>query len=174
MSDNRNLEFSQTIKAPVEQAYQAFSSSIALQYWFADFAEMDAREDGHFYAWWNIGCYTSGMITKLKENKRLDFTWFGLGEPDATKVKITFADEDGKTVVNIKHKDIGKGKTWQKLADQITVGWESALENLKSVLETGYDKRRVTILATYVSEQGFALHTYSHLNQIKAALETEK
>jgi uncharacterized protein YndB with AHSA1/START domain len=141
MSEKRSLAFSQTINAPVEQAYQAFTSSIALQYWFADFAEIDAREEGRFYAWWNVGYFTSGLITKLKENKRIDLTWHGLGEPEATKVKIKFADEDGKTAIRIKHKGIGKGEIWDKTGEQITDGWETSLANLTSVLETGYDKR---------------------------------
>ena len=141
MSDKRTLEFKITIQTPTEQVYQAFTSSIALQYWFADFAEIDARQEGRFYAWWNVGYYASGLITKLKENKRIDFTWHGLGEPDSTKVKITFTDDDGNTKITIKHKGLGKGKVWKKIASQLIDGWDSALENLKSVLETGYDKR---------------------------------
>ena len=141
MSDKIALNFSQAIKAPATQVYQAFTSSIALQYWFADFAEIDTREKGRFYAWWNEGYYTSGLLTKLEENKHIAFTWLGLDEPAATKVDIALSAEGGTTQVAITHKGIGIGKAWEKNKQQIEEGWETALANLKSVLETGYDKR---------------------------------
>jgi len=141
MSDTRSLEFTVTVEAPVKQVYQAFTGSVALESWFADSVEADARKEGRFYAWWNVGYYTSGLFTKLKENKRIAFTWLGLGEPAPTKVNISFTEDDGETLVTVKHKGIGKGKAWKKISKQIAIGWETALLNLKSVTETGYDKR---------------------------------
>ncbi len=141
MSETRTLEFSQTVDAPAKQVYQAFVSSVALESWFADSAEADARKGGRFYAWWNEGYYASGLFTKLKENKRIAFTWLGLDEPAPSKVNITLSEEDGTTRVTVKHKGVGKGGDWKETYQQMTDGWENALANLKSVLETGYDKR---------------------------------
>ncbi|MGD8752007.1 MAG: SRPBCC domain-containing protein, partial [Anaerolineales bacterium] len=67
--DTKSLEFSQFVKVPVEQAYNAFTSSLALQSWFADFAEVDPREDGRFYAWWNSVYYASGLFQVVEENE---------------------------------------------------------------------------------------------------------
>ncbi len=141
MSETRSLEFTQTVEAPVNQIYQAFTGSVALESWFADSAEADARKGGRFYAWWNTGYYASGLFTKLKEDKRVAFSWLGLGEPTPSKVRVALSTEDGVTQVTVTHKGIGKGKTWKKSSKQIASGWETALANLKSVIETGYDKR---------------------------------
>ncbi len=141
MSDKQSLEFTAKVEAPVKQVYQAFTGSTALESWFADSAEADARKGGRFYAWWNEGYYASGLFTKLKEDKRVAFTWLGLDEPAPTKVNVALAEEDGATQVTVTHKGIGKGKPWKKIEKQISAGWETALANLKSVFETGYDKR---------------------------------
>ncbi len=141
MSDKKSLEFTKTIDSPVKQVYQAFAGSVAFESWFADSAEADVRKGGRFYAWWNEGYYASGMYKKIKENERIAFTWFGLGEPAPTKVNVTFLENESSTQVTVTHKGIGKGKTWKKTKAQISNGWESALTNLKSVIETGYDKR---------------------------------
>jgi len=141
MSETRSLEFTQTVEAPVKQVYQAFTGSVALESWFADSAEADARKGGRFYAWWNAGYYASGLFTKLKEDKRVAFTWLGLGEPAPSKVRVSLSEEDGVTQVTVTHKGIGKGKAWKKSSKQIANVWEAALANLKSVIETGYDKR---------------------------------
>jgi len=141
MSDKRSLEFTVDVEAPVKQIYQAFTGSTALESWFADSAEADARKGGRFYAWWNAGYYAGGLFTKLKEDKRVAFTWFGLDEPAPSKVNVALSEEDGVTQVTVTHKGIGKGKAWKKSKKQIANGWETALANLKSVMETGYDKR---------------------------------
>jgi len=141
MSDKKSLEFIQRIDSPVKQVYQAFAGSMAYESWFSDSAEADVRKGGRFYSWWNEGYYASGMFTKVKENERIAFTWFGLGEPAPTKVNVSFLELVGSTQVTVTHKGLGKGKAWKKTKKQIVEGWESALSNLKSVIETGYDKR---------------------------------
>jgi uncharacterized protein YndB with AHSA1/START domain len=141
MTENQKLKFTQTINAPAKQVYDAFTSSVALQAWFADFAEADASENGRFYAWWNTGYYTSGKFSKVEEGKQITFSWQGLGEPGKTKVSIALEEEDGKTQVTIKHRGVGTTDAWADATKEIKQGWEIALENLKSVIETGLDKR---------------------------------
>lgn len=141
MSDKKSLEFIQRIDSPVKQVYHAFAGSVAFESWFLDSAEADLRKGGRFYAWWNEGYYASGKFTKVKENERIAFTWLGLDEPATTKVNVSFQEIDGSTQVTVTHKGLGKGKAWKKTRKQIAEGWESALTNLKSVTETGYDKR---------------------------------
>ncbi|MBL6980169.1 MAG: SRPBCC domain-containing protein [Anaerolineales bacterium] len=141
MAEKKSLEFIQKIDSPMKQVYQAFAGSVAFESWFSDSAEADVRKGGRFYAWWNEGYYTSGQFTKVKENERIAFTWFGFNEPAPTKVNVAFKEDEGATLVKVSHKGIGKGKVWKKTNQQISEGWETALANLKSVVETGYDKR---------------------------------
>jgi len=141
MTDFKTLDFVTTISAPVEQVYAAFGNSIALESWFADFAEVVLSENDRFYCWWNVGYYASGIFTKIIENEQIAFTWNGLGEPNETQVDIFFTEKDGVTEVKIEHGDIGTGTEWAERVTAYERGWKTGLENLKSVMETGLDKR---------------------------------
>jgi uncharacterized protein YndB with AHSA1/START domain len=141
MTDLKTLEFTEKISAPVEQVYAAFKNSIAWESWFSDFAEVDLKESGRFYCWWNVGYYASGLFSKVVENERIVFTWNGLGEPHDTLVEVTFATKDNATEVKILHGGIGTGSEWTERISAYERGWETGLTNLKSVMETGLDKR---------------------------------
>ncbi len=141
MTHPPTLEFNETINAPLEQVYAAFRDSIALESWFADFAEADLREKGRFYCWWNVGYYAAGLFTEVLENERIGFTWNGLGEPHDTQVSISFSAQEGGTLVKIAHSGIGSGSEWTERIAAYKKGWETGLTNLKSVMETGLDKR---------------------------------
>ena len=141
MTDFKTLEFVETISAPVAQVYAAFGSSIAVESWFADFAEVVLSENNRFYCWWNVGYYAGGKFTKIIENEQIAFTWNGLGEPHETQVDIFFTEKDGVTEVKIEHGDIGSGSEWAERIAAYEKGWKTGLANLKSVMETGLDKR---------------------------------
>ena len=141
MSHPETLEFRQTISAPLAQVYAAFATSIALESWFADVAEVDLHPQGRFYCWWNVGYYASGLFNAVAENERLELIWNGLGEPHATQVEITFSPENEATLVTVRHSGIGSGTEWSERVAAYTKGWETGLANLKSVFETGLDRR---------------------------------
>jgi len=141
MTDPQILEFSETIAASPEQIYAAFSSSTALESWFADFAEIDLREKGRFYCWWNVGYYAAGLFTEVVENELIAFTWNGLGEPHDTQVAVSLSAQDDGSVVKIVHHGIGTGSEWAERIAAYKKGWETGLANLKSVMESGLDKR---------------------------------
>jgi len=156
MSDLRSIEFVETIAAPTKQVYAAFGSSVALQSWFTDFAEVVFNEKGRLYCWWNVGYYASGSFTKIVENEHLAFTWSGPDEPHGTLVEIFFSplgnvpqsyapEVDVSAVevtkVKIRHSGIGSGSEWAERIEAYKKGWETGLANLKSVMETGIDKR---------------------------------
>ncbi|MGD8752328.1 MAG: SRPBCC domain-containing protein, partial [Anaerolineales bacterium] len=113
----------------------------ALQSWFADFAEVDPREDGRFYAWWNSVYYASGLFQVVEENENLELTWHGLDEPHPTKVAVAFEKQGDGTKINLKHSGIGSNDDWIRTIEELSSGWKTSFENLKSVLETGLDKR---------------------------------
>jgi uncharacterized protein YndB with AHSA1/START domain len=156
MGDLKSIELVETIAVPKEQVYAAFSSSVALQSWFSDFAEVDFLEKGRLYCWWNVGYYASGLFTTIRTNEQIGFTWSGPDEPHGTFVDIFFISREDipkayapevdltelrSTEVRIQHSGIGAGDEWTERLTAYKYGWETALANLKSVLETGFDKR---------------------------------
>jgi uncharacterized protein YndB with AHSA1/START domain len=141
MPDTQTLEISEIIEAPINQVFQSFSSSVALENWFSDFAEIMPSENGRFYVFWNAGYYADGLVKKVENEKLLHLTWRGQGESKETDVEIKFYEEDGNTGVTIVHSELGTSGHWEGSSQAIKSGWEYALNNLKSVLETGLDKR---------------------------------
>ncbi len=141
MTHPTHLKFEQALCAPAAQVYAAFTSSVALESWFSDVAEIVAEKPGRFYAWWTTGYYTCGRFNNVEERKHLGLHWQGSGDPTTTEVDIYFIEEDDKTLVTVQHSGIGEGEDWESAMAQIKTGWETALANLKSVLETGLDKR---------------------------------
>jgi uncharacterized protein YndB with AHSA1/START domain len=156
MSEFKSIDFIKTIGAPVEQVFEAFNSSVAWQSWFSDFAEVDFSEKGRLYCWWNVGYYASGLFQKIVENHLISFTWSGPDEPHGTLVEVILSPKEHvpeayapevdltdmkATEVTIRHSGIGAGDEWTERIAAYKRGWETALANLKSVLETGLDKR---------------------------------
>jgi uncharacterized protein YndB with AHSA1/START domain/uncharacterized damage-inducible protein DinB len=137
------LKFKQIIKAPASAVYRAFASSTALREWFCDAALAEPRPGGRLYMWWISGYYSSGEFIGLAPDKKLSFTWRGKGEPAPTRVTVSLAAKGGQTVVTITHDQLGAGKLWAPIAAEYARGWEAALQNLQSVLETGPDLRIV-------------------------------
>lgn len=141
MEGIQNLEISKLIDAPVEQVYRSFMSSVALESWFSDFAELVPSVNGRFYVYWNGEHYAAGTLSEIVENQKISLTWRGQGESIDTTVDISFLIEDGKTNVTVLHSNLGTTGHWIESSKSIRSGWEFALNNLKSVLETGFDKR---------------------------------
>lgn len=135
------LTFERKINVPAEAVYHAFTNTTAIREWLADGVQAQAQEGGRFYAWWNDGYYTSGEYTGLAENESVGFTWFGRGEPHQTQVTVSLAADGDATRLTLVHDGLGEGEAWEPIVTEFTRGWESGLENLISVLETGTDLR---------------------------------
>jgi uncharacterized protein YndB with AHSA1/START domain len=138
---DKTLTFNQSINAPPEAVYRAFTNKPAIQGWLCNNAEVDASENGRLYLHWNEGYYACGEFTAVQENESLAFNWQGRGEPAQSKVQVQLAAENGGTQVTLMHAELGTGEAWAKAREEIAKGWENGLENLKAVLETGLDKR---------------------------------
>lgn len=137
----KTMEFSQKVKAPVKQVYAALTKAALLQNWFADLVETDPKEGGRYYVSWNDGYSAVGLFKATEENRKVAFSWQGLGEPHPTEVGISLEEQDGATNVTVKHGNLGEGEAWEEAAKELKKGWEYALVNLKSILETGLDRR---------------------------------
>jgi uncharacterized protein YndB with AHSA1/START domain len=133
----KTLTYNQEIAAPVSQVYRAFASAQGLQEWFGDVVEADPREGGRLYVWWNQGYYTSGQYVHLEENHKAAFSWHGLGEPAPTRVRVLLEENSDGAKLTLFHDDVPEDG-----AEIFDKEWSSALTNLKSVLETGIDKRQ--------------------------------
>jgi uncharacterized protein YndB with AHSA1/START domain len=141
MSETQTLEYKISMAAPKMQVYQAFISSVALESWFADFAEIVPSEGGRFYVFWNAGHDAVGQFKEVRENEELIFSWRGRGESHPTEVKIRFDETDGQTQVSLTHSGLGTKGHWEHSVKAIGAGWDYALDNLKVVMETGLDTR---------------------------------
>ncbi len=136
-----SLKFQQSIQAEPKVVYRAFTNSTDLVNWLSNVATLSAEEGGRLYLWWNTGYYTSGEFTKLEPKEKIQFTWHGRGEPATTEVEVRLTAQDEGTLVDLEHHGIGSGEGWQKVREEIESGWQTGLENLASVLETGEDLR---------------------------------
>ena len=141
--DTQTLNFTRTINASLAEVYRAFTNSTTMREWFCDVATLDPKPGGRFYAAWNAGFFASGEYTALVPDEKVAFTWQGRNEPGRTSIEVTFRPQDGKTVVELAHAGLGASAEWSQMVAEATKGWQSDLENLESVLETGQDLRFV-------------------------------
>ena len=129
------------IQATTAEVYHYFTNSTALRDWMCDVATADPRPGGHLYMCWSGDYYTSGEYLKLEKDKSVSFTWLGRGEPHKTRVEVALKKQKGGTLIILAHREIGKGKKWVAIGENYEKEWQSALENLASVLENGPDLR---------------------------------
>jgi uncharacterized protein YndB with AHSA1/START domain len=129
------------VRAPVSQAYKAFTNATALCQWLCDVATVDPRPQGRIYLWWNGDFYSSGHYTELEKDKLIKFRWYSNIDPAASEVLVTFTEtDDGSILVRMAHSG-PEGSDWDQIVQGFKSHWDQSLENLKSVLETGIDLR---------------------------------
>ena len=83
----------------------------------------------------------AGEYTELQEGEKITFKVQGRGEPAPSRVEVVIKPNGKGAVVTLTHSGIGTDATWGPAADHVKTGWEEGLENLQSVLETGWDLR---------------------------------
>ena len=156
----QTLTFERTVRADPKEVFWAFTTSGALRNWFCDSAQVDARKGGLIYLTWNDGYYSSGEFTEFVPGESLAYTWRGPGDTTPSIVNISLsqdtAADDGNshTTVRVSHSGIitphenGSGESLSSAngfgpttASELEEGWQSSLENLQSLLETGEDLR---------------------------------
>ena len=135
----RTLKFKRRLQAPVEEVYTAFTKAQALQQWLCSYAQVQAKEGGFLFLGWSSGYAAYGKYLRLKPNRKIKFTWQGRGDPKATRVNVSLKTRQNDTQITLTHKGLGRGKKWKKKAKAFNKGWENALDNLQSLLETGYE-----------------------------------
>jgi uncharacterized protein YndB with AHSA1/START domain len=130
----QTITIERAIGVPPRDVYRAFTTTSALRDWLCDAVQVDARTGGQIYLWWNSGYCTSGVFTRVVRGESLTFTWRGPDEqPSEVLVDIAGAGEGGASVT-VTHRGESVSDTHRRI-------WESGLEALQSMLETGTDLR---------------------------------
>lgn len=135
------LTFARTIAAPVAQVYKAFSSGPGFREWLVKGAEVGSEHLNYLFLLWEDGFSSSGQFEDLKENARVRFTWRGLQDPHASLVTVTLTEEDDHTALTLEHSGLGEEGEWAAIRGDLQQRWQKGLDNLKEVLETGFDQR---------------------------------
>lgn len=131
------------ITAPIEHVYRAFTNSSAFREWMCDLCLADPQPQGRLYFGWNGPFYAAGEYTAVEPNHSVVFTWLGRGEPGSSWVKVTLSTASVNVHLHLEHGGFGDGEDWKQARQIFQASWESGLENLVSVLETGRDLRIV-------------------------------
>lgn len=142
MAETTSVELQRSIAAPVSLVYRAFTSANAWQEWLCTIAEAAPNPQGRLYWYWQVeNYYACGHYLNLSPDESVTFTWQGMGDAAVTQVHVALAAKGDSTEVTLTHSGIPAGATVEPLYQEIRKGWETGLENLQSVLETGIDLR---------------------------------
>ncbi len=137
--ETTSVELHRSIAAPVKLVYRAFTSANAWQEWLCTVAEAAPNPQGRLYLYWQTdNYYACGHYLNLSPHESVSFTWQGMGDAVVTHVDVALAASGDNTEVTLTHSGIPAG---EQLYQEIRKGWETGLENLQSVLETGIDLR---------------------------------
>ncbi|KAA3646571.1 MAG: PDZ domain-containing protein [Chloroflexi bacterium] len=138
----QTLRFERSIAAPINQVYQAFTNSVSLREWLSDSAEFQAKQDGVVCLYWYDGRFVVGRYTKLEKDKLVRMNWqSSFGPQSEQMVQVDFKKNGDQTALTLAHSGLEAGENGQEDIASIKKDWESSLDNLKSVLETGIDQR---------------------------------
>ncbi len=135
----KSIKFERSISVPPAQVYRCFTNAQALNEWWCDFAMVQAREGGLVHVAWNSGNFLTGHYTELVQDKKVAFKIRGESDSDRSHVTVTISGRNSSSTVALV--DESDGADWIKMIKEIEAGWQEALDNLVSTLETGIDLR---------------------------------
>jgi uncharacterized protein YndB with AHSA1/START domain len=136
------LDFKRVIKGKPEDIFYAFSTTQGWRDWLCDSALIQARAGGCYQFAWNNGWFAAGTLETFERPKKIVMTWRGKGDPASSEVTIALSEADTGTQVSLTHAGFGEGETWEEIRTKSHAGWETALENLVSIFDTGVDLRQ--------------------------------
>ncbi|MFC1463216.1 MAG: SRPBCC domain-containing protein [Candidatus Brachytrichaceae bacterium NZ_4S206] len=148
----KTVSLKRTINAPAEHVYRAFTNATSLREWFCDGAMVQPRVGGRLYCQWDDGHALMGKYTALMPEKKIALDLRSDAEGSYSQCVVALATKDGVTLLQLT--DSSDGKLWIKTIDECEANWNAALDNLKSVLETGVDLRlaRQPVLGVEIGE----------------------
>jgi uncharacterized protein YndB with AHSA1/START domain len=139
------IELTKEIGASPETVFRALTDADELSRWWTTSAASDARRGGAFEYRFEFpneperNHTYSGVYRAVVENERVAYPWQSrLGETD---VEVTLRPSGDGTVLRLVHSGWGEGGEWPEAVETHQEGWGFFLENLKTYLERGEDRR---------------------------------
>lgn len=144
----QGIEITVSVKAPVAEVWQAWTTAAGITSFFAPEAQVDARPDGDFHIY--IDPYAEpGMkgaddmrVLAVETEKLLSFTWnappsLAEARKQRTVVILRFAPDGDATTLTLSHLGWGEGGEWPKARAYFANAWKFVLNNLQTRFETG-------------------------------------
>jgi uncharacterized protein YndB with AHSA1/START domain len=140
-NEGKEIQYERTIPGKPEDVYYAVSTSQGWRDWLADAAYFRAAPGGSFHLSWDTGWYASGTVETMEKPNKVVLAWSGKDAPGATRVAIGLESAGEGTHVKVVQSGFGEGKQWDASRELAAGGWETGLENLESIFDTGVDLR---------------------------------
>ncbi len=140
---DRRLEKTVVVKAPLDEAWKAWTTSEGIRTFFAPDARIEARPGGAFEIFFNPYAKpglkgADGMqVLAVQEKKLVSFTW---NSPpympevrgQMTSVQVRFRPvSDTETEVRLVHGGWGEGPKWDESFDYFDKAWAGVLEAMR-------------------------------------------
>jgi uncharacterized protein YndB with AHSA1/START domain len=140
----RSIERSVIVRRSAEELFPFLTDGDKLERWFPSEANTEPTEGGRYRFSFKAADgredhSRTGTFTRVEANRSVEYDWdFGLGE---TVVRFTLTPEGKGTRVDMSHSGFRDGVEWSEALNMHDAGWKLFLENLKSVIEEGRDRR---------------------------------
>ena len=138
---NAEIKFERTVPGKPEDVFYAVSTSQGWRDWLADAAYFRSQPGGSFHLSWDTGWYASGTVEMMEKPSKVALEWRAKDAPGATQVAITLEPAGENTHVRVVQSGFGEGEEWDASRELAASGWETGLENLDSIFDTGADLR---------------------------------
>ena len=132
-TQTQEITITKTIHASPARVYTAFTTADGWCEWCCEKAESDACVGGKLHIY-TEGYNAYGEFKVLEQDRNIEFTWNGDGEPP-TLIHVLLERLDNSTVVPFKVTGLGSEQDWTNIAESLERIWGRVLNNLKAVLE---------------------------------------
>ena len=132
-SSPQEITLTQTIEAPPSEVYAALTRDVGWLEWCCEKAEIDARVGGKLHIC-TEGYNAYGEFKALEQDRMIEFTWDGDGEPP-TLIRVLLERVEEGTHLSFTVVGAGSRADWEGIVEFLERVWGHALGNLKAVLE---------------------------------------
>lgn len=150
MASQRTIHKSVVVKAPPQVVFRALTQASELERWFPTTAKTDPRPGGEYAFTWALegesatgGAAMSldGKFIDVVPDRKVSYSWLATEKDHPTTVEWALTPVEGGTRVYLAHSGYGYGDEWDTSWDMVEPGWTKFVENLRSVVDDGVDKR---------------------------------
>ncbi len=147
---DRQLRTEFVVKAPLQEAWKAWTTSQGLESFFAPHCRIDPRVDGELEIWFTPDAppgqrgAEGQMVMQVLEGKRLAFTWNAPPTIPTLRDQKTLVTIDfeplgaGLTRIRFAHLGWGRGEDWDQALEYFDGAWRIVvLPRFKHALEAG-------------------------------------